>query len=133
MVIIPLEPHLPGCSVAEGKDINEEKVIALAAAADACWEAILRHDLEGFAAAYLASFKAQTAMFPGMVNPSVNGELCKEASVQPYIDIYSALPEVLAWKMPGAGGGGYLVLVVKDAKAFAQERKEAIEIHIRRQ
>lgn len=133
LVMIPMEPRRPGCSVVEGKDINEEKVIALAAAADACWEAILRHDLEGFAAAYLASFKAQTAMFPGMVNPSINGLVCEEASVQPYIDRYSALPEVLAWKMPGAGGGGYLVLVVKDAKAFAQERKEAIEIHIRRQ
>ena len=119
--------------VGEGKDINEEKVTALAAAADACWEAILRHDLDAFAEAYLASFKAQTAMFPGMVNPSVNGELCKEASVQPYIDRYSALPEVLAWKMPGAGGGGYLVLVVKDAKTFSEEREEAIEIHIRRQ
>ncbi len=133
LVMIPMEPRRPGCSVVEGKDINEEKVTALAAAADACWDAIIRHDLDSFAEAYLASFKAQTAMFPGMVNPSVNGELCKEASVQPYIDIYSALPEVLAWKMPGAGGGGYLVLVVKDAKAFAQERKEAIEIHIRRQ
>lgn len=133
LVMIPMEPRRPGCSVVEGKDINEAKVTALAAAADACWDAILRHDLDAFAEAYLASFKAQTTMFPGMVNPSVNGELCKEASVQPYIDKYSALPEVLAWKMPGAGGGGYLVLVVKDAKAFAQERKEAIEIHIRRQ
>lgn len=133
LVMIPMEPRRPGCSVVEGKDINEEKVIALAAAADACWEAILRHDLDGFAAAYLASFNAQTAMFPGMITPSINGKLCKEASVQPYIDRYSALPEVLAWKMPGAGGGGYLVLVVKDAKALAQERKEAIEIHIRRQ
>ena len=133
LVMIPMEPRRPGCSVVEGKDINKAKVISLAAAADACWDAILRHDLDGFAAAYLASFKAQTAMFPGMVNPSVNGRPCEEASVQPYIDKYSALPEVLAWKMPGAGGGGYLVLVVKDAKAFAQERKEAIEIHIRRQ
>ena len=133
LVMIPMEPRRPGCSVVEGKDINEAKVCALAKAADDCWEAILRHDLEGFAAAYLASFNAQTAMFPGMVNPSINGELCKEASVQPYIDRYSALPDVLAWKMPGAGGGGYLVLVVKDAKAFAEEREEAIEIHIRRQ
>ena len=133
LVMIPMEPRRPGCSVVEGKDINEAKVCALAKAADDCWEAILRHDLEGFAAAYLASFNAQTAMFPGMVNPSINGRVCEEASVQPYIDRYSALPEVLAWKMPGAGGGGYLVLLVKDAKAFAQERKEAIEIHIRRQ
>ena len=133
LVMIPMEPRRPGCSVVERKDINETKVCALAKAADDCWEAILRHDLEGFAAAYLASFNAQTAMFPGMITPSINGCVCEEASVQPYIDIYSALPEVLAWKMPGAGGGGYLVLVVKDAKAFAQERKEAIEIHIRRQ
>lgn len=133
LVMIPMEPRRPGCSVVEGKDINEAKVCALAKAADDCWDAILRHDLEGFAEAYLASFKAQTAMFPGMITPSINGCVCEEASVQPYIDRYSALPEVLAWKMPGAGGGGYLVLVVKDAKAFAQERKEAIEIHIRRQ
>ena len=133
LVMIPMEPRRPGCSVVEGKDINEANVCALAKAADDCWEAILRHDLDGFAEAYLASFKAQTAMFPGMITPSINGRVCEEASVQPYIDIYSALPEVLAWKMPGAGGGGYLVLVVKDAKAFAQERKEAIEIHIRRQ
>ena len=133
LVMIPMEPRRPGCSVVEGKDINEAKVCALAKAADDCWEAILRHDLDGFAAAYLASFKAQTAMFPGMITPAINGRVCEEASVQPYIDRYSALPEVLAWKMPGAGGGGYLVLVVKDAKTFAQERKEAIEIHIRRQ
>lgn len=133
LVMIPMEPRRPGCSVVEGKDINEAKVTALAAAADACWDAILRHDLDAFAEAYLASFKAQTAMFPGMITPSINGRVCEEASVQPYIDRYSAMPEVLAWKMPGAGGGGYLVLVVKDAKAFAQERKEAIEIHIRRQ
>ena len=133
LVMIPMEPRRPGCSVVEGKDINEAKVCALAKAADACWEAILRHDLDGFAAAYLASFNAQTAMFPGMITPAINGRVCEEASVQPYIDIYSALPEVLAWKMPGAGGGGYLVLVVKDARTFAQERKEAIEIHIRRQ
>ncbi|MGN1234138.1 MAG: cytidyltransferase, partial [Candidatus Cryptobacteroides sp.] len=133
LVMVPLEPRRPGCSVVEGKDINEEKVTALAAAADACWDAIIRRDLDSFAAAYLASFRAQTSMFPGMVNPSVDGKLCKEASVQPYIDKYSALPDVLAWKLPGAGGGGYLALVVRNAKAFAAERKEAIEIHIRRQ
>ena len=133
IVMIPLEPRRPGCSVVEGKDITEEKVTALAKAADDCWNAILRHDLEGFAAAYLASFEAQTAMFPGMINPSVNGRICEEASVQPYIDRYAAIPGVLAWKLCGAGGGGYLALVVDDSKTFVSERKEAIEIHIRRQ
>ena len=35
-------------------------------------------------------------------------------------------------EMPGAGGGGYLALVVEDAKVFAKEHEEAIELHIRR-
>lgn len=133
IVMIPLEPRRSGCSVVEGKDITKEKVTALAKAADNCWNAIINHNLEEFASAFLASFEAQTAMFPGMINPSVSGTGCAEASVQPYIDKYSAIPGVLAWKLTGAGGGGYLALVVKDAKAFATERKEAIEIHIRRQ
>ena len=58
-------------------------------------------DLQGFAKAYRASFEAQVAMFPAMIQPGV----------QEYIDQYSAMPGVLAWKMPGAGGGGYLALV----------------------
>ncbi|MGM9741407.1 MAG: adenylyltransferase/cytidyltransferase family protein [Candidatus Cryptobacteroides sp.] len=133
IVMIPLEPRRPGCSVVEGKDITVEKVTELAKAAEDCWNAIINHNLDGFASAYLASFEAQTAMFPGMINPSINGTICEEASVQPYIDEYSAMPDVFAWKLTGAGGGGYLAIVVKDAKAFAAERKEAIEIHIRRQ
>ena len=48
------------------------KVKALADATDACWSAILAHNLDAFVAAYKASFEAQIAMFPGMVNPSVN-------------------------------------------------------------
>lgn len=133
IVLIPLEPRRHGCSVVEGKDITEEKVAALAKAADDCWRAILNHDLEGFASAYLASFKAQTALFPGMILPSVDGVPCEGASVRPDIDKYSSIPGVLAWKLTGSGGGGYLALVVKDAGAFASERPEAIEIHIRRQ
>ena len=67
LVMIPLEPRKPGCSVVEGKDITVEKVKALADAADACWDAIIERNLEGFTAAYKASFEAQTAMFPGML------------------------------------------------------------------
>lgn len=132
LVMIPMEPRRPGCSVVEGKDITPTKVEALAHAADDCWAAIQNRDLEAFASAYQASFNAQVAMFPGMVNPSVDGVICPEASVQPWIDRYSALEDVLAWKMPGAGGGGYLALVVKDAGAFCSSHAEAIELHIRR-
>jgi len=68
-----------------------------------------------------------------MVNPYINGEVLPDASVQPYIDKYSALEEVLAWKMPGAGGGGYLALVVNDSNAFVAKYPESFELHIRRE
>jgi hypothetical protein len=78
--------------------------------------------LEAFAASFKDSFNAQVAMFPAMI----------QGSVQHYIDEYSALPDVLAWKMPGAGGGGYLVCVVSDASAFCKCHEEAIPLTIRR-
>lgn len=120
--MIPMEPRRPGCSVVEGKDITEEKVKNLAKAADDCWNAILKMDYEAFAESFKASFDAQTSMFPAMIQGCVQG----------FIDKYSAYPEVKAWKMPGAGGGGYLVLVVDDVKVFAQEHPEAIILSIRR-
>ena len=103
-------PRRPGCSVVEGKDITPEKVRTLAAAADRCWDAIQRRDVDAFAEAYLASFHAQVAMFPAMIQPGV----------QDYIDRYSAMEGVLAWKMPGAGGGGYLALVCRDRDHFPE-------------
>ena len=122
LCLVPMFPRRPGCSVVEGKDITEQKVRLLAQAADACWDAILRTDLGDFARAYRASFEAQVGMFPAMLQPGV----------QDYIDRYSSMPGVLAWKMPGAGGGGYLALVIDDAKAFCQEHGEAIPLTIRR-
>ena len=199
LVMVPMEPRKPGCSVVEGKDITPEKVKTLAAAADACWQAIMKKDLAAFAAAYRASFEAQTAMFPGMIRPTyhvndndnedenenenlhpdgltvdrrlltvdpdnlpdgtvdrrpltVDHQETVDANVDANansqeptanrqepnayiaeaISHYSAMPDVLAWKMPGAGGGGYLALVVNDAKTFVENHPEAFELHIRR-
>ncbi|MBO5977416.1 MAG: adenylyltransferase/cytidyltransferase family protein, partial [Bacteroidales bacterium] len=133
LVMLPMEPRKPGCSVVEGKDITPAKVKALADAAAACWNAIIAHDLPAFAAAYKASFDAQVAMFPGMVAPTYIGHPEQDNSyVAETIAHYSAMPDVLAWKMPGAGGGGYLALVVNGAKAFCVAHPEAFELHIRR-
>ena len=134
LVMIPMEPRHPGCTVVEGKDITPAKVKRLAQAADECWRAILKHDLIGFALAYRASFEAQVAMFPGMVQPTYAGHPETDNSyIRTAIETYSTMDGVLAWKMPGAGGGGYLALVVKDARMFAGEHPEAIELHIRRE
>ena len=134
LVMIPIEPRKPGCSVVEGKDITPAKVKALADAAEACWNAILKKDLEAFAAAFKASFDAQTAMFPGMITPVYVGHPEQDNRyIAEAIAHYSAMDDVLAWKMPGAGGGGYLALVVKDAKQFMAEHPEAFELHIRRE
>lgn len=70
--------------------------------------------------AYKASFDAQVAMFPAMI----------QGTVQSYIDRYKDY--VLAWKMPGAGGGGYLACVVEDASTFAKQNTEVILLTIRR-
>ena len=122
LVMIPMEPRKPGCSVVEDKDVTEQKVKALAQAADNCWQAIMNKDLNAFAAAYKASFNAQVAMFPAMI----------QGSVQEYIDKWSKVPGVLAWKMPGAGGGGYLACVVDDVSSFAAAHPEVISLTIHR-
>ena len=122
LCMIPMEPRRSGCSVIDGMDITKTKVETLAKAADDCWEAIMNTDLEAFAKAYNDSFNAQVAMFPAMI----------QGCVQEYIYKYSAMEEVLAWKMPGAGGGGYLACVVNDTDKFCEKHPEAIKLKIRR-
>lgn len=117
IVLLPMFPRRPDCSVVEGKDITEDKVKALTSAADRCWDAIMRCDLNAFADSFRDSFNAQVAMFPAMIQPGV----------QEYID--SMREYALAWKMVGAGGGGYLALVMPDD---AELLPDMIPIKIRR-
>lgn len=117
--LVEMFPRRAGVSVIEGSNITEAGVKALTSAADKCWNAIMERDLTGFAEAYRESFEAQIAMFPAMIQPGV----------PEYIDKYAACEGVLAWKMSGAGGGGYLALVCIDAAHFPEE---AMRITIRR-
>lgn len=102
LCMVMMFPRKQGLSVIEGAIINKENVEALATAASRCWDAILDKNLEEFARSYRSSFEAQVRMFPGMMAPGV----------QEYINKYKEM--ALAWKMPGAGGGGYLALVCED-------------------
>ncbi len=117
IVLVPMFPRRPGCSVVEGKDITAEKVRALTDAAARCWNAIMERNLAMFAKAFGDSFYAQTAMFPAMMQPGV----------EEYIEKYKS--NCLACKMTGAGGGGHLVLVLDDN---AEITREMIPIKIRR-
>ena len=79
-----------------------------------------------------AGLKARSSSGLKKALSNVSENSAQEASVQPMIDRYSNMEEVLAWKMPGAGGGGYLALVVKDSLKFAENHDEAIHLQIRR-
>lgn len=114
LCMIPMFPRPEGTSVVEGCKIDEEGVKALTTAAEQCWGAILKCDLQAFADAFKASFEAQTTMFPAMLS---NG-------VEEWIERYK--DKALAWKLSGAGGGGYLALVCEVPPV------EAIRVKIRR-
>lgn len=115
LCLVPMFPRRPGLSVVEGMDVTPSKVKFLTEAASRCWDAILSMDLQAMAAAYNDSFEAQVSMFPAMMQPGVNHHIehWRERGA-------------LAWKMCGAGGGGYLALVVDEVPA------DAIPVRIRR-
>lgn len=101
LCLIPMFPRRPGTDVTAGRRIDRDSVARLAAAADRCWDAIMARDLQALADGYRASFEAQVAMFPAMMQPGV----------QEFIDVWKG-NGALAWKMCGAGGGGHLALLV---------------------
>ena len=111
---INLSPRAGDYDVLAETRIHEEGARALALAAEAVWEAILQKNLHKFGQAFRESFEAQIAMFPGMVNPVIL------ETIQRYEK------EALGWKISGAGGGGYLVLVSE------KPVENAIRISIRR-
>jgi cytidyltransferase-like protein len=109
---ITLGPRIGDFDVLSGTNINQPNAMNLANAANKCWNAIKKKDLNNFGIAFRESFEAQIAMFPNMVNPDI----------VEIIENYKN--DVLGWKLSGAGGGGYLVLVSE------KPVKNAIQIRI---
>jgi len=99
LFLIPLSQRTADYDVFKGKKITAPNVRALAAAADGCWHAIQQMDLPEFGRQMRASFEAQISLFPQMSNRAVKD------MIQHYGE------KSLGWKLSGAGGGGYLVLV----------------------
>jgi cytidyltransferase-like protein len=99
LYLVPLGPREASFSVLEDTRIDQRNAKALSDAAYACWNAILHHNLAEFGRQMRAAFEAQVAMFPHMRIPMVD-EL-----------IHQYRNQALGWKLSGAGGGGYLILI----------------------
>jgi galactokinase/mevalonate kinase-like predicted kinase len=112
--LVTLGPRVSSYSVLDNTNISTEGAIALSKATDDCWQAILNKDVVAFGKAFTASFDAQIAMFPNMVDETIV-ELIKK---------YDS--KSLGHKLSGAGGGGYLILVTE------KPLPESIQIKIRR-
>lgn len=114
LYLIPLGPRESGFSVLENTHITRKRAQMLSEAAYACWEAILAHDVCEFGRYMREAFEAQIAMFPNMIIHTILEQ------IEQYRD------RALGWKVSGAGGGGYLILVANT------EINDALRIRIRR-
>jgi cytidyltransferase-like protein len=115
LYLITLGPRRPGFRVLENTRLSVSGAKALARAARNCWTAARQRDLRGFGRAVRESFEAQIAMFPNMVDEDLLDT----------IEQYNG--KALGWKLSGAGGGGYLILVSR------REIPGATKIAIRRE
>jgi hypothetical protein len=99
LYLVTLGPRHAQFDVLDGTRINRTRAKALSEATDHAWEAVKNMDLNTFAEAVRASFESQVAMFPNMMNENI-AELIEQHK-----------EKALGWKLSGAGGGGYLILV----------------------
>jgi galactokinase/mevalonate kinase-like predicted kinase len=97
--------------VLDNTRITVDGAAGLASAAADCWNAIHKKDIKAFGDAFRRSFEAQVAMFPNMVDPGII------ATIEQYKD------KAWGWKLSGAGGGGYLILVSHEPVEGAMQIK----------
>jgi cytidyltransferase-like protein len=114
LFLVTLEPRESTFSVLENTNLSRDGAKRLAEATDDCWSAILSKNLADFGNSFTRSFEAQAAMFPNMADDTIRS----------IIDQYRS--RALGWKLSGAGGGGYLILISQ------QEIENTIRIKIRR-
>ncbi|MGQ9619993.1 MAG: adenylyltransferase/cytidyltransferase family protein [Bacteroidales bacterium] len=112
--LINLSPRKGNFSVLDKTHIYMKGVKKLAEATNEVWNSILELDLIKFGKSLRASFEAQVEMFPLMVNPDILNQLTHYSNI------------ALGWKISGAGGGGYLVLISE------KKIENAFKIRIRR-
>ena len=112
--LVALGPRTGDFNVLENSDINPQNAKMLADASELVWEAIQEFNLEKFARGCTQSFEAQVKLFPNMANESI------------FNTINNYKKAAFGWKLSGAGGGGYLILIAD------KPLKNSLKIKIRR-
>jgi cytidyltransferase-like protein len=99
LYLITLGPRIGSYSPLENTNITPAGAKALSDSTEECWNAILKKDIKAFGNAFRSSFEAQIAMFPNMVDEDI------------LQTIEHFKNQAMGWKLSGAGGGGYIILV----------------------
>jgi cytidyltransferase-like protein len=113
LFMVTLWPRPSGFVVLENTNITLDNVRKLTEASEMTWNGLNTKNITVFSTGFLKSFDAQVTMFPKMVNEKI-AQIIEEFK-----------NKALAWKLSGAGGGGYLILISE------QEIANAIKIRIR--
>ena len=100
--LIPLSPRKNEFNVLSDTNIDETGAKKLSDASNDVWKALLNKDLIKFGNCITASFEAQIRMFPNMA----------DKEIFEILEHYKK--EAIGWKLSGAGGGGYLILVARE-------------------
>ncbi|MDO9258066.1 MAG: L-rhamnose mutarotase [Bacteroidales bacterium] len=99
LYLVTLGPRIGSYSPLENTNITPAGAKALSDSTEDCWESILKKDIRAFGNAFRNSFEAQIAMFPNMVDNDIL------QTIEQFKD------KAKGWKLSGAGGGGYIILV----------------------
>ena len=113
LYMVTLWPRPADFVVLENTNITVDNVKRLTDAAEMAWEGLTNKNIKTFTNGFSASFNAQVKMFPKMMNDKIT------KAIDSYRD------KVHSWKLSGAGGGGYLILISEE------EIKNAIRVKIR--
>jgi cytidyltransferase-like protein len=114
LYLVPLDPRQSDYNVLANTNITVNGAKKLANASLGCWSAIQNRDIKSFGEHFLDSFHAQIEMFPNMIDDTTKEMIEKYKNVG------------LGYKLSGAGGGGYLIIVSDNPI------DNAIQIKIRR-
>jgi cytidyltransferase-like protein len=114
LFMITLWPRPSDFVVLENTNITEANVKKLTEASEMAWDGLIRKDIKTFSRGFSASFDSQVRMFPKMLNGKITNIIDNHRD------------KALAWKLSGAGGGGYLIIISEE------EIPNTIKVKIRR-